>query len=39
VGVVTEGRRFVVRGLDGRPVVDADIFGLKEVWQAPLRDP
>ncbi|MBI2951697.1 hypothetical protein HYY27_06350, partial [bacterium] len=37
VGVVREGRRFTVKGLDGRPAVDADIFDLKEAWQAPLR--
>ena len=39
VGVVMEGRRFTVKGLDGRAVVDADIFDLKEAWQAPLRNP
>jgi len=37
VGKVTPGTRLVVKGLDGRTVVDADIFSLKEAWQKPLR--
>ena len=37
VGAVRGGRGFHVTGLDGRTVVDADIFDLKEAWQATLR--
>ncbi|RLA86590.1 MAG: hypothetical protein DRG40_02560, partial [Deltaproteobacteria bacterium] len=37
IGVVREGRTFGVIGLEGRKVIEADIFRLKEVWQRPLR--
>ena len=37
IGVVREGRTFGVIGLEGRKVIEADIFRLKEAWQRPLR--
>ena len=37
IGRITAGKDFVVYGLDGNKVVDADIYELKEAWQAPLR--
>ncbi len=37
IGVVREGRIFGVIGLEGRKVIEADIFRLKEAWQRPLR--
>jgi len=37
VGMVVKGSNFQVIGLNGRGVVRADIFDLKEAWQRPLR--
>ncbi|MCD6288043.1 MAG: phosphoribosylformylglycinamidine synthase [Candidatus Hydrogenedentes bacterium] len=37
VGEVVGQPRFVVDGLDGTTVIDADIYELKEAWQKPLR--
>jgi phosphoribosylformylglycinamidine synthase II len=37
IGEITEDKRFVVQGLDGSTVIDADIYDLKEAWQKPLR--
>jgi phosphoribosylformylglycinamidine synthase len=37
VGEVRPGKRLEVIGLSGQPVIDADIYSLKEAWQAPLR--
>ena len=36
-GVVRPGGRLEITGLSGRLVISADIFSLKEAWQAPLR--
>jgi len=37
VGEIVGQPRFVVDGLDGTTVIDADIYELKEAWQKPLR--
>jgi len=37
VGSVLETTQFVVVGLQGSVVIDADIAHLKEAWQRPLR--
>jgi phosphoribosylformylglycinamidine synthase len=37
VGEVRPGKQLEVVGLSGQPVIDADIYSLKEAWQAPLR--
>jgi len=37
IGKTNDSKYFVVYGLDGKRVVDADINDLKEAWQAPLR--
>lgn len=37
IGKTTHSKYFVVYGLNGRRIVDADINELKEAWQAPLR--
>jgi len=37
VGKVVKGSNFQVIGLNGKVVVRADIFALKEAWQHPLR--
>jgi len=37
IGRVTEDERFRVSGLDGKVVIDANIYDLKEAWQKPLR--
>ena len=37
IGKVTHSKYFVVYGVNGRRVVDADINELKEAWQAPLK--
>jgi phosphoribosylformylglycinamidine synthase len=38
IGAVTAVPRLTITGLAGTPVVDADIYELKEAWQAPLRE-
>jgi len=37
VGYVLDTTQFVVVGLQGTVVIDADIADLKEAWQRPLR--
>jgi phosphoribosylformylglycinamidine synthase II len=37
IGKVIEGGEFKVTGLNGKAVVRANIFDLKEAWQHPLR--
>jgi len=37
IGEVTPGPEFVVQGLNGKSVIVADIYRLKEAWQMPLR--
>jgi len=37
LGRVSDSKAFVVKGLDGGPVVKTDIDSLKEAWQRPLR--
>ncbi|NLN62321.1 MAG: phosphoribosylformylglycinamidine synthase [Myxococcales bacterium] len=36
VGLVTEARQVVMRGLDGEVLIDADIAELKRAWRTPL---
>lgn len=36
IGIVKEGGEFIVRGLDGRTVIDSDVKGLKEAWKRTL---
>ena len=38
IGAVTQAPELRVLGLQGQPVVAADIYQLKEAWQAPLRE-
>jgi phosphoribosylformylglycinamidine synthase len=38
VGEVTAEPRLVLQGLAGRELVCAEVAGLKEAWQAPLRN-
>ena len=38
VGMVTGNNRFVVKGLEGRTIIDENIYTLKEAWQQTLRD-
>jgi phosphoribosylformylglycinamidine synthase len=37
IGTVLESPRFIVKGLQGRTVIDSDIYELKQAWQSPLR--
>lgn len=37
LGTVDDSGDFVVKGMTGKVVVSADIAGLKEAWQKPLR--
>jgi phosphoribosylformylglycinamidine synthase II len=37
IGRVVEGKDFTIVGLQGKVVVQADIYKLKEAWQRPLR--
>ncbi len=37
MGVVLESECFRVIGLDGKKIIEANIDGLKEAWQKPLR--
>ena len=37
IGRVVEDPRLVVRGLPGKPLIDAPLSALKDAWQAPLR--
>ena len=37
LGEVMAATRLTILGLSGRPVVDADLDGLKSAWQSPLR--
>ena len=37
IGKVTGDERFVIKGLDGRTVIDENIYKLKESWQKTLR--
>jgi phosphoribosylformylglycinamidine (FGAM) synthase-like enzyme len=37
IGKVTDDERFVIKGLDGRTVIDENIYALKESWQKTLR--
>ncbi|MFQ5861756.1 MAG: phosphoribosylformylglycinamidine synthase subunit PurL [Candidatus Brocadiales bacterium] len=37
LGRVRRDATFIIRGMRGRPIVYADIYRLKEAWQAPLR--
>ncbi len=38
IGVVTEETVLSITGLNGAPVVNADLAGLKEAWQKTLRE-
>ena len=37
IGKVTRKKTFVINGLKGNSVLEADIDELKEAWQKPLR--
>jgi phosphoribosylformylglycinamidine synthase len=37
VGVVRKGEMLRVIGLQGKKIIEANIFDLKEAWQKPLR--
>jgi phosphoribosylformylglycinamidine synthase len=37
IGKVTAGKKFIVNGVKGKVVLEADIAELKEAWQKPLR--
>ncbi len=37
VGQVREDKTLLVRGIDGRTVVEEDVYALKESWQKPFR--
>lgn len=37
IGIVTEERRLIIKGLDGKIIVDEDIGDLKSAWQKPLN--
>ena len=37
IGTVVSGTDFKITGLQGEPVLSADIFELKEAWQKTLR--
>jgi phosphoribosylformylglycinamidine synthase len=36
IGRVTKGNQFIVTGLKGKKIIQADIYKLKEVWQRTL---
>lgn len=38
VGIVTDGDRIRIMGLDGNRMIDADLNGLKSAWQSTLRN-
>ena len=38
IGEVTESTELTILGYQGQPIVAADIYQLKEAWQAPLRE-
>ncbi|QDV38067.1 phosphoribosylformylglycinamidine synthase subunit PurL [Tautonia plasticadhaerens] len=38
LGAVSEGGRLSVRGLDGRPLIDAPVAGLRATWIRPIDD-
>ena len=38
IGVVTEDQNLSITGLNGAPVVKADLSELKEAWQSTLRE-
>jgi len=38
IGVVTEGTKLTVTGLDGSVVINGELAALKEAWQSPLRE-
>jgi phosphoribosylformylglycinamidine synthase II len=37
IGKVTDSKKLIVNNLKGKTVLEADIAGLKEAWQKPLR--
>ncbi|MCX7816256.1 MAG: AIR synthase-related protein [Syntrophales bacterium] len=37
IGVVTEERRLIIRGLDGKVIVNEDIDDLRSAWKKPLN--
>jgi phosphoribosylformylglycinamidine synthase II len=37
IGKVTDAPRLIIKDAGGKPAIDADIYDLKESWQAPLR--
>jgi phosphoribosylformylglycinamidine synthase II len=37
IGKVADSRKFIVKGVKGKAVLEADIAELKEAWQKPLR--
>ncbi|MEW6376797.1 MAG: phosphoribosylformylglycinamidine synthase subunit PurS [Thermodesulfobacteriota bacterium] len=37
IGVVSDYELLRVNGLDGKPIIEANIYDLKEAWQKPLR--
>jgi phosphoribosylformylglycinamidine synthase len=38
IGVVTEEAALSITGLNGTPIITADLFELKEAWQQTLRE-
>jgi hypothetical protein len=37
IGVVLDYETFRIIGLNGKKIVEANIYDLKEAWQRPLR--
>ncbi|MBN1383385.1 MAG: phosphoribosylformylglycinamidine synthase subunit PurL [Elusimicrobia bacterium] len=38
IGTVIKNKKFNIKGIDGKEVIDADIFELKECWQKTLSN-
>lgn len=38
IGTVTQNKKFSVRGIGGKKIIDADVFELKKHWQKTLSD-